>query len=59
MSKTTVGIHEFAIVLALGSDGKGARILARITQRSWDQLKLVEGHLVHAQIKSVAMAPGY
>jgi molybdate transport system ATP-binding protein len=59
LSKTAAGDHELVAVLALGADGKGARILARITRRSWDRLGLTEGRAVHAQIKSVALAPGH
>jgi molybdate transport system ATP-binding protein len=59
LSKTAAGDHELVAVLALGADGKGARILARITRRSWDRLGLAEGRSVHAQIKSVALAPGH
>jgi molybdate transport system ATP-binding protein len=59
VSKTAVGDHEFVAVLALGTDGEGARILARVTRRSWDRLGLAEGQSVHAQVKSVALAPGH
>jgi hypothetical protein len=42
-------------VLALGSDGSGVRVLARITRRSWDTLQLAEGMDVFAQIKGVSL----
>lgn len=44
------------VVLALGPDGTGTRILARITRRSWDTLALAPGQRVFAQIKGVALA---
>lgn len=47
--------HQMVAVLGLGSNGSGSRILARVTQRSWDDLALCEGMLVHAQVKSVAL----
>jgi molybdate transport system ATP-binding protein len=56
VSQTPVGEHEVVTVLALGSDGKGARILSRMTRRSWEHLGLHQGQLVHAQVKSVALA---
>jgi molybdate transport system ATP-binding protein len=51
----TLGIGEVTIVLALGTGGSGARILARITRRSWDALGLAEGMDVYAQIKGVSL----
>lgn len=45
-------------------DGEGApatapraRLIARVTRRSWEQLGLREGQSVFAQVKSVALAP--
>ena len=53
------GAGMMTVVLALGPDGDGARILARITRRSWRQLDLAPGAPVFAQIKGVALvAPG-
>jgi molybdate transport system ATP-binding protein len=49
---------EVLAVLALGVDGAGARLLARVTRRSSDQLHLAEGVAVYAQVKGVALAPG-
>jgi molybdate transport system ATP-binding protein len=55
MSTTRIGEHEIVVVLGLGPDGTGERLLARVTQRSWDQLNLAEEMLVHAQVKGVAL----
>lgn len=52
------GGDEVTAVLGLGRDGAGARILARVTRRSFERLGLAEGMAVYAQIKSVALAPG-
>ncbi|MBZ8132872.1 molybdenum ABC transporter ATP-binding protein [Afifella sp. IM 167] len=52
-----VGPHERLIVLGLGEDGSGARLLSRVTLRSFDHLALAEGMLVYAQVKGVALAP--
>ena len=41
---------------ALSADGAGPRLLARITRRSWEQLKLAEGMPVFAQVKGVSLA---
>jgi len=43
------------VVLALGTDGGGSRIVARVTRKSATLLKLVPGDAVIAQIKSVAL----
>jgi molybdate transport system ATP-binding protein len=50
--------EEFIAVLGLGADGDGARLLSRLTRKSWDSLSLAEGMNVYAQVKAVALAPG-
>ncbi len=55
LSKTAVGEHELVAVLGLGSDGGGARILARVTRQSWDRLALAVDQAVYAQVKAVAL----
>ncbi|MGP9813628.1 molybdenum ABC transporter ATP-binding protein [Rhodopseudomonas sp. NSM] len=57
VATSPVGPNEILVVLALGADGRGARLLARVTRRSWDQLQLAEGIDVFAQVKGVALAP--
>jgi molybdate transport system ATP-binding protein len=42
-------------VLRLGANGTGARLLAHVTQRSWDQLKLAEEMPVYGLVKGVAL----
>ena len=42
-------------MLGLGDDGAGARLLARVTRRSWEQLGLAPGDRVYAQVKGVAL----
>ena len=54
-SSSPLGVGEVTIVLALGADGSGAQILARITRRSWDALGLADGLEVFAQIKGVSL----
>jgi molybdate transport system ATP-binding protein len=56
MSSAPVGESEIIAVLALRSDGSGARLLARVTRRSWDQLGLADGMSIHAQVKGVSLA---
>lgn len=48
------GEHEITALLGLGS-GVGAKLLARVTRRSWDGLALSEGMEVYAQVKAVAL----
>ena len=56
LSATAVGDHERLIVLGSEAGQDGAKLLARITRRSWDQLGLTVGEDVFAQVKSVALA---
>ena len=48
--------NELVVVLGLGADGAGDRILARVTRRSSERLGLGEGVGVHAQVKGVALS---
>ncbi|PZA10535.1 molybdenum ABC transporter ATP-binding protein [Rhodopseudomonas palustris] len=57
-SVSPIGGNEVLVVLTLGRDGDGGRLLARLSRRSWDLLRLAEGVDVYAQIKGVALAPG-
>jgi molybdate transport system ATP-binding protein len=43
------------VVVRLGAAGQGARLLARVTRKSWEALGPRAGDLVHAQVKSVAL----
>jgi molybdate transport system ATP-binding protein len=58
ISATPVETQEIIAVLALGADGKGARLISRLTRKSWEGLGLAEGMSVYAQVKAVALAPG-
>jgi molybdate transport system ATP-binding protein len=46
---------QINLVAALGEDGRGAHIVARITRKSRDMLGLEPGVPVYAQVKSVAL----
>jgi molybdate transport system ATP-binding protein len=56
-SATPKAANEMVVVLRLGTDGTGARLLAHVTRRSWDQLKLAEEMRVYSLVKSVALLP--
>jgi TOBE domain len=43
------------VVVRLGAAGQGARLLARVTRKSWEALGAGLGDPVHAQVKSVAL----
>ncbi len=58
VAKSTPGPGEVIVLLALGADGSGARLLARITLRSWDILRLGIGMNVFAQVKGVSLVSG-
>ena len=55
VSQSPAGAHELVVVLNLGAEGGGARLLARVTRQSWDRLALGLGRTVHAQVKGVAL----
>jgi molybdate transport system ATP-binding protein len=55
VSANALDAGQFVVVLALGAEGEGGRILSRVTRKSWDQLGLAEGAIVHAQVKAVAL----
>jgi len=58
VSMKPVDSNEIIAVVALGADGAGARLLSRLTRKSWEALDLAAGLSVFAQVKAVALAPG-
>ena len=58
VSMKPLDTNEVVVVVALGSDGSGARLLSRVMRKSWGELGLAEGMNVYAQVKAVALAPG-
>jgi molybdate transport system ATP-binding protein len=58
LSAKPIDSNQIVAVVALGAEGEGARLLSRLTRKSWDQLSLAEGARVFAQVKAVALAPG-
>jgi molybdate transport system ATP-binding protein len=46
---------QMNVVVRLGRVGEGARLLARVTRKSWEALGAAPGNLVHVQVKSVAL----
>lgn len=56
LDRRPIGQNEMIVVLGLGVDGAGARLLARITRRSWERLGLAEGREILAQVKGVSLA---
>jgi molybdate transport system ATP-binding protein len=50
--------YEALVVVALGENGDGARLLSRVTHKSWAELGLAEGQEVYAQVKSVSLGRG-
>lgn len=49
------GPGQMTVVVGLGLAGEGARLLARITRKSWDALGLTPGAAVYAQVKGIAL----
>ena len=58
VSTKPVDASEIIVVVALGHDGAGARLLSRVTRKASEALGLAEGATVYAQVKAVALAPG-
>ncbi len=58
VSTKPVDSSEIIVVVALGQDGAGARLLSRVTRKASEALGLAEGITVYAQVKAVALAPG-
>lgn len=50
-----LGGSEITLVLALGTDGSGTDVLARITRYSFDTLRLKDGMDVFAQLKHFSL----
>ena len=47
--------HRVTALLGLGPDGAGAKLLSRVTERSWKELELELGLDVFVQVKGVAL----
>jgi molybdate transport system ATP-binding protein len=58
VSTKPVDSSEIIVVVALGQDGAGARLLSRVTRKASEALGLAEGVNIYAQVKAVALAPG-
>jgi molybdate transport system ATP-binding protein len=55
VAATAQDAAQVNVVIRLGAAGQGARLLARVTRKSWEALGITPGDLVHAQVKSVAL----
>ena len=53
-------LDSFEVVasVALGENGEGARLLSRMTRKSWDELGFASGQKVFVQVKSVSLDAG-
>jgi molybdate transport system ATP-binding protein len=50
--------YEVLVIVALGDQCDGSRLLSRMTLKSWTELALAEGQNVYAQVKYVSLNPG-
>ena len=50
--------YEVLVIVALGDQGAGSRLLSRMTLKSWTELALAEGQNVYAQVKYVSLNAG-
>ena len=55
VATNALNAHEVLAAVCLGADGAGARLLARVPQKSWEELGFAPGQVVFAQVKSVAL----
>jgi molybdate transport system ATP-binding protein len=55
VTATLLDRHEMIVVVGIGPDGNGAKLLSRITRRSWEALELGPGVSLYAQVKGVAL----
>ena len=51
-----VDVARAAVELRLGEDGRGAGVLAHVTRRSLEALKIAPGRVVYAVVKAVALS---
>lgn len=51
----SVPIHQVTVILGLGEQGDGERLLARVSRKSWDSLGLAQGEAVYARVKAVSL----
>jgi len=58
VSSSPAGPGERLVVVALGAEGNGPRLLSRITHRSWASLALTDGMAIFAQVKGVSLISG-
>ena len=55
VATNALNAHEVLAAVCLGADGAGARLLARVPQKSWEELGFAQGQNVFAQVKSVML----
>ena len=55
VATNALNAYEVLAAVALGEDGAGARLLARVPQKSWEELGFARGQNVFAQVKSIAL----
>ena len=55
VATNALNAYEVLASVALGEAGAGARLLARVPQKSWEDLRFARGQNVFAQVKSVAL----
>lgn len=47
--------NQLNVLLAMGNEGQGEVLIARVTRKSWERLGLQVGEQIYAQVKSVAV----
>ncbi|MGQ9368566.1 molybdenum ABC transporter ATP-binding protein [Azospirillum sp. ST 5-10] len=55
LSADVQDIAQVTVLLRLGAERQGARVLARVTRKSWEALRFTPGEAVHVQVKGIAL----
>ena len=55
MDCQSINVSQMIVVLNLGHELNGSKVLARVTRRSWDRLGLALSQAIYIQIKAVSL----
>jgi molybdate transport system ATP-binding protein len=58
VSKKDRDAYDDLVVIALGDQPGGARLLSRMSRKSWEEMGFSEGQNVYAHVKYVALGAG-
>lgn len=56
VSATSAGGGDLIVVLELGTDGAGARLVARVPRHAWARIQVAEGNAVYALVNNLRLS---